>query len=129
MNAQQNLGMTLYGARGADEDMNRFNAEATMNTWGLNDKAVMGYLGGAQAMTGPSFQDQLMAGGAGLAAFHAAQKANQPQQAPGAAAPPVNGGLTPQQVASSQRPVPRSGYPSDYNYDPRLGMPAGTGVY
>lgn len=76
--AYQQLGMSLYGARNADEDMNKFNAgqqnqtmlanlDARLKAMGLNDQARLQILAqmGGQANQ-PTTGDQLMAGGAGM---------------------------------------------------------------
>lgn len=78
-NAQSQLGLVLQGARGADDDMSRFNAgqqnqvgqanlEAKLRAMGLNDAAVMAALqsSGGQSNMG----EQILAGGAGFAAQH-----------------------------------------------------------
>lgn len=86
-NAQNQLGLVLQGARGADEDMSRFNAgqmnqrdlanlEAKLRTMGLNDQAVLQALSQAGGLAGqPTLGDQLLAGGAGMGAFAATQRA------------------------------------------------------
>jgi len=76
--ALQQLGMTINSGRGADEGMNRFNADAqNQNQYGnlqaqlaqtgMNDRGVLSLLGmqqqGAQR---PSLGSSIMAGGAGM---------------------------------------------------------------
>lgn len=76
--ALQQLGLTVYGARNADEQMNQFNAQqqnqmaiqnldARLRAMGMNDQARLSILQqmGGQANQ-PTFGDQLMAGGAGM---------------------------------------------------------------
>lgn len=87
-NAQNQLGLTLHGARGADEAMNQFNAGAQnqMSLANLDAQIAarsqsLQALGGAAGLAGaPTFGDQMLAGGAGLYAFGAGQRANQPSQ-------------------------------------------------
>lgn len=86
-NAYNQLGMSLYGARGADEDVNRFNAtagnfrdqfnaNAQNERYGQNMNGRLQALGGMQGNQGPSTGNQILAGGSGLAAFLAAQRGN-----------------------------------------------------
>lgn len=76
--AYQQLGMSLYGARNADEDMNKFNAgqqnqtalanlDARLKAMGMDDAARLALLQqmGGQANQ-PTMGDQIMAGGAGM---------------------------------------------------------------
>ncbi len=81
-NAINNLGMQLYSARGADEDMNRYNTSAQNNFalqnadnqlrfWQQQDQANLQGLG--MAPRGPSTSDQILAGGASLRAWRDAQ--------------------------------------------------------
>jgi hypothetical protein len=75
--ALQQLGLTLHGARGADEDMSRFNAGqrnefqlANLNARGMSQSQrlqLLGMMGGGAQ--GPSMGEQLMAGGANLFAL------------------------------------------------------------
>lgn len=86
-NAINALGLNIHGARGADEDMNRFNTGNQnrrdefnvgnqMDMYGLNDRARLMALQGMGGSQGPAFGDQILAGGAGLASFLAGQRAN-----------------------------------------------------
>ena len=91
--ALNQLGLTLHGARGADEEMSRFNTsqtneararnlEAQLRTMGYNDDAiakVMQMMGGSsQSIAGrPSQMDQVMAGAAGAASMYNSYKAAQ----------------------------------------------------
>lgn len=81
-NALDQLGMTLYGARGADENMNQFNAQQQQQNsqfnagqrnqmTGMNDSVRMGLLG-----NNPGTGSQLLAAGAGLRSWYDAQNAN-----------------------------------------------------
>jgi hypothetical protein len=79
--ALNQLGLTLHGARGADEEMNRFNTGQTNETsqanmlarlkaMGMNDDASLALLrqmsGNSQAEAArPGMGDQILAGGAG----------------------------------------------------------------
>lgn len=83
--ALQQLGLTLQGARGADEDMNRFNAGqrnevglANLQSRGMSNQQRLQLLqmlgGGAQ---GPTMGEQLMAGGASLFSLGATQGGQQ----------------------------------------------------
>ncbi len=83
-NAINNLGMQLYSARGADEDMNRFNTSAQNNFalqnadnqlrfWQQQDQANLGGMG--MARPGASTADQILAGGASLRAWRDSQAA------------------------------------------------------
>lgn len=90
LNAINALGINIHGARGADEDLNRFNAhqanqmgqfnvDAQLRGLGLNDAARMALLGGMSgAKSQPGLGDQLLAGGAGLFSQYATQKAGRP---------------------------------------------------
>ena len=95
MQAMQQLGLSIYGARGADEQMNQFNAgqqnqvmlanlDARLKAMGLNDQARLQILAqmGGQANQ-PTFGDQLMAGGAGMFAQGASMGKPGLKQAPG----------------------------------------------
>lgn len=73
--ARQQLGLTLQGARGQDEETGRFNAgqqnemsranlEAQLRTMGYNDAAILQIMQG-MAPQGPGLGSQLLAGGAG----------------------------------------------------------------
>lgn len=86
-NAYNQLGMSLYGARGADEDINRFNAtsrnyadqfnaSAQNDRYGQNMQGRLQALSGMSGNQGPAMGDQILAGGSGLASFLAAQRAN-----------------------------------------------------
>jgi hypothetical protein len=89
--ATNQLGLTLYGARGADEDMNRyntgarnqrdqFNVGAQMDMYGLNDRArLMALQGQAGGQAQPGLGSSIMGAGAGLAGFLAGQKGNRPE--------------------------------------------------
>jgi hypothetical protein len=65
--ARQLLGMNLYGARNADEEMNRFNASQS-NNFTLDNNRLRGMvLGGAgQNASNVGLSDQILAGGAGM---------------------------------------------------------------
>jgi hypothetical protein len=67
LNANQLLGMNLYGARNADEEMNRFNASQS-NNFTLDNNRLRGMvLGGAgQNASNVGLSDQILAGGAGM---------------------------------------------------------------
>ena len=87
--ALNQLGLTLHGARGSDEDTNRFNAgqlnntalaniDAQLKARGLDDEArirVLGMITGGSANTGPGLGSQILAGGAGLYSMYATNKA------------------------------------------------------
>lgn len=92
-NAQNLLGLTLHGARGADEEMGRYNAtqqnlqaqanlDAQLRAMGINSSVLQTLYGGGQQ---PGFGEQLLAGGAGSLGFLAGQLGNQGGQ--GAQAP------------------------------------------
>lgn len=92
--ALQALGINLYGARGADEDMNRyntsgrtrrdeFNANAQNDRYGMDQNARLQALQGMSGNQGPSMGDQILAGGAGLSSFLSGQRANNRQQGSG----------------------------------------------
>jgi hypothetical protein len=96
MGALQALGLNIHGARGADEDMNRYNTGARnnrdefnvgnqMNMYQLNDAARIAALNGMGGNQGPAIGDTILSGGAGLASFLAGQRANKAgfQQQPG----------------------------------------------
>lgn len=90
--ALNQLGLTLHGARGMDEETNRFNtgqknqnAEANMlarlKAMGMNDEAALQILkqmgGSADGQAAqPSMGERLLAGGAGMYAQYATNKAN-----------------------------------------------------
>ncbi len=87
MGAMQALGLNIHGARGADEDMNRFNTGNQnrrdefnvgnqMDMYGLNDRARIMALQGMGQSQGPGFGDTILSGGAGLASFLNGQRAN-----------------------------------------------------
>lgn len=97
--ALNQLGLTVHGARGADEEMNRFNAgqknevmmgnlAARLKAMGQNDDAILRALG---AMSGnanaqaaiPGLGDQIMAGGAGMFMQGATQRAGAKGGGPG----------------------------------------------
>jgi phage tail tape-measure protein len=74
LNAMQQLGLSIYGARGADESMNQYNTTAfnnrdefnvgnQMNMYQLNDQARLQALSGLTGQNQPSFGDQMLAGG------------------------------------------------------------------
>lgn len=85
--ALNQLGLTLHGARGADEDMNRFNAgqqnfmsQANLNAAMQNQAnrlQVLGMLGGqnAQTQNRPGLGDQILAGGAGFSSWYSGNQA------------------------------------------------------
>ena len=88
--ALNQLGLTLHGARGADESINTFNAnetnqsalanlDAKLRSQGMDDQtrlALLAQMGGMDARQAaqPGFGDTLMAGGAGLLAYKQAMK-------------------------------------------------------
>jgi hypothetical protein len=98
-NAQNQLGLTLHGARGQDEAMSQFNAgqqnqfamanqDATLRGWGLNDSAVLGALGGAGGMQrGAGLGESVYAGGANWLGFRLGQRANNQPQSSGFGGP------------------------------------------
>lgn len=84
-NAINNLGMQIYSGRGADEEVNRFNAHQRNQMaqtqgglqnqfYGIQDNANL--QGMQMAPRGPSLADQIMAGGGGLYSFYAGQQGN-----------------------------------------------------
>lgn len=102
--ALQQLGLTLHGARGADENVNTFNTgqinardqanlEARLRAMGMTDESQIRALAlqlqaGGQAIPGPSMGDQILAGGANAySMFGTAGK--------GQAAPPQRAGGDP----------------------------------
>lgn len=97
-NAQQQLGINIHGARGADEGMNQFNAsaqnqqmdanlQAKLQTLGIKTEAELQALMAAGGLAGqPGLGDQILAGGAGMFGFAAGQKGNQPQGGSGGGA-------------------------------------------
>jgi hypothetical protein len=117
--ALNQLGLTLHGARGSDEEMSRFNAgaqnqtalanlDAQLRSRGMDDQTrlqILSQLGGQntrQAMT-PGLGDQILAGGAGISSFLSSQRAANNSQggygslSPIAAGNPGSGGYwTPQ---------------------------------
>lgn len=71
LNAQNQLGLTLHGARGMDEEaMNmtrQGNLQSQLATMGMNDQAVIGALTGAGGISGqPSMGERLLGGLAGM---------------------------------------------------------------
>lgn len=102
--ALQQLGLSLYGARGADEETNRFNAgeqnknslanlDARLKAMGMGDQARLGILqqmGGGT--NGPQIGDQLLAGGAGMFAQSMAMGKGKPG-GPGMAGPGLASGF------------------------------------
>lgn len=104
LGAMNQLGLTLHGARGADESTNKFNAaqgnemtQANMNAqlqqYGINDRAQLQAL--SQAMgtmygQAPGLGSQIMAGGASAfpGMMQAFGKGQQPQGTPVAPAKP-----------------------------------------
>lgn len=91
MQAMNQLGLTIHGARGADESLGQFNAgqqnqasmqnlDARLRAMGMNDQTrlqILQQLGGqnqAQAQQ-PGMGDQFLAGGAGMMSFMSAQNA------------------------------------------------------
>lgn len=95
--AQNQLGLTLHGARGADEATSKFNAdqqnqmaranlEAQLRARGLDDEAIARYMGtGASTPGTPSTADTILAGGAqafgALSNMRAGQTAKTPAYA------------------------------------------------
>lgn len=83
--ALQQLGLTIHGARGSDEDMSRFNAGqrndvglANMNSQQNNNQLRMQLLQMLGGMSGgPTLGEQLLAGGASMYQFGTAQRAQQ----------------------------------------------------
>lgn len=87
-NAQNQLGLTLHGARGADENMNQFNAAAQNQTalanleaQGLTRSQALQALSGAAGLSGgrDATGQGILAGGAGTLAQWVANRGNQPQ--------------------------------------------------
>lgn len=90
--ALNQLGLTIHGARGADEEMSRFNAGqqnetaqtnlyAKLKAMGMNDEAALRILGQMSGNTNaaaarPGLADQILAGGAGAFGFGASQRAS-----------------------------------------------------
>lgn len=78
LGALNQLGLTIHGARGMDEDVNKFNAnernqiaiqnlDAQLRARGLDDAARLQILGNLQgAAATPSMGERILAGGAGL---------------------------------------------------------------
>lgn len=102
-NAQNQLGLTLHGARGMDEANNQFNAaalnqhqygnlQARMEGRGQNNSMLMNAYNAGQQ---PGLGERLLAGGAGAFSQYATQQGNQPQgggmQAMGAPGPAPQG--------------------------------------
>ncbi len=104
LGALNQLGLTIHGARGADESMNRFNAaqgnqfalanlDAQLRAMGMNDQARLQALQMAMQGAGPGMGSSLLAGGAGaLSALLGQRAAGRTGQAGGA----PQGGGTPQ---------------------------------
>lgn len=97
LGALNQLGMSIYSARGADESMNRFNTaaqnqqmlsnlDAQLRAMGMNDAARLSALQSAMNGAGPGMGTSLLAGGAqafaGMMGMNAAG-----QQAPGGYGP------------------------------------------
>jgi hypothetical protein len=93
--ALNQLGLTLHGARGADEDMDRFNAgqtnqfalanlDAQLRARGMDDATRLQILNQqAGRASSPSLGQQLLAGGAGLYSMAATQNSlNRGSQTP-----------------------------------------------
>lgn len=90
MQALNQLGLSVYGARNADEQMNQFNAgqqnqtalanlDARLKAMGMNDVArlqVLQQMGGQANQ--PTFGDQLLAGGAGMFSMAAGMQGKKP---------------------------------------------------
>lgn len=77
-NAQNQLGLTLHGARGQDEGMNQFNAGQQMQLYGMNDALMMQALGGAAGVQPRAgIGDQILAGGQGALGFRLGQQGQQ----------------------------------------------------
>jgi hypothetical protein len=94
--ALNQLGLTLHGARGGDEDMNRFNAgqanqfslanlDAQLRARGMDDATRLQLISQMQGAKnqGPSLSQSILAGGAGMysmgATNSAQNRANRPQ--------------------------------------------------
>lgn len=106
-NARNQLGLTLHGARAADESTSKFNAaqgnemaranlEAELRAMGLNDEAIIRLLGGRVGLSSagaavPSMGDQIMAGGAGAVGLLGQVRAG---QGAGGVAAAGEGGVT-----------------------------------
>lgn len=86
-NAYNQLGMSLYGARGADEDTNRFNASGQnrrdefnvgnqMGMYGMNQQGRLAALQGMSGNSQPGMGDAILAGGANLRSLVSGQNAN-----------------------------------------------------
>lgn len=82
LNAMNLLGINLHGARGADEDMNRFNA-SQQNNYTLDTNRLRGMVlnGAGNGASGTSLGEQIMAGGAGMFGAQMLGRGNQ-QKAP-----------------------------------------------
>lgn len=146
LGALNQLGVTLYGARGADEATSKFNAgaanamtqanmQAQLQQLGLNDAAQLRALqqaGGTMYANQPGLGTQILAGGASaLGGMMTARGAGmgapqpQPQAAPAAA---------PQSLPTSWNFNPTPGY-TPYNpygpgaYDPNSPVPSVTRGY
>lgn len=103
MNAQQQLGGLLNQGRNSDEANSQFNANqqnqaamanqrAQLQAMGMTDDQISKLLGVQQQQyTTPGFSDQLLAGGAGMYAMSATQKAQSAAAAKAAAAVPGGG--------------------------------------
>lgn len=95
--ALNQLGMTLHGARGMDEQTNQFNAnernqtnlanlDAQLRASGMNDQTRLQIMAQLAGSAGPSMGESILAGGASMYSMGAANKAankganpNQPQ--------------------------------------------------
>lgn len=89
-NAQSQLGLTLHGARGMDEEMSRYNAGAQNSQASDNLQAKLQnrgmQFGALSTLYGdkagdPSMGEQILGAGAGLYGFYAGQRGNTPQAA------------------------------------------------
>lgn len=97
--ALQQLGLTLHGARGADEDMNRFNAgqtnqasmanlNAQLQAMGLNDQARLSILQMLGGQVQPGMGERILAGATNMLGMATSQSGGMPQGAGGNRPPP-----------------------------------------
>ncbi len=106
--ATQQLGLAIYGARGADEDMNRFNYQGRVGQDQFNQSLQLQALAG-QAGQGPGMGDQLLSMGGTALGGYLAQRGNQGQGRPQAPGQQV-GGMAPVFTPDEQDARNRAGY-------------------
>lgn len=122
MGALQQLGMTIYGARGADEATSRFNAgasnqvalanmDAQLRAMGMNDQARLMALTSAMGGGGPGLGTQMLAGGAQAFAGYAGRQGLQQ-------------GMQQQSQGIAQDPYGSAGAYNPYNGSTPATMPA-----